>query len=387
VTPAARAAAAIAVLDDWQAGKPAEQALTNWARGARYAGSKDRAAVRDLVYDVLRARGSCARLGGGKDGRALILGLCRLQGTDPEHVFTGDAYGPPALRPDELAGFTDPALVDPQDDVPQWLLDRLAERAGANLPALLAALLARAPLYLRVNTHKTTPEACITQLAAEGVTAVADPRAATALEVTSGARQVKSTAAYRDGLIEPQDLSVQRAVLAVDWPKGAILDYCAGGGGKSLAIAALTGQRIAAHDAAPQRMADLPLRAARAGAMIDIVRTEGLVQSGPFAAVLCDVPCSGSGTWRRDPAAKWRLTPARLDGLVALQAEILDAAAALIAPGGQLVYMTCSLFQAENAAQIAAFLTRHPGWHCLSEGYDTPLTASDGFYHAVLRAP
>ena len=212
-------------------------------------------------------------------------------------------------------------------------------------------------------------------------------RAATALAVTSGARQVKSTAAYSDGLIEPQDLSVQRAVLAVDWPKGAILDYCAGGGGKSLAIAALTGQRIAAHDAAPQRMTDLPRRAARAGAMIDIVRTEALVQSGPFAAVLCDVPCSGSGTWRRDPEAKWRLTSARLDGLVALQAEILDAAAALIAPGGQLVYMTCSLFLAENAAQIAAFLTRHPGWHCLSEGFDTPLTASDGFYHAVLRAP
>ena len=387
MTPAARAAAAIAVLDDWQAGKPAEQALTNWARGARYAGSKDQAAVRDLVYDVLRARGSCARLGGGSDGRALILGLNRLQGVDPEGIFTGDAYSAAVLRPDELAGCADRALVDPQDDVPAWLVDRLARRAGGDLARLLAALHDRAPLYLRVNTRKVTREACLADLAAHGITAIADPRAATALEVTSGARQVKSTPAYRDGWIEPQDLSVQRAVLVVDWPKGPILDYCAGGGGKTLAIAALTGLRVTAHDAAPGRMADLPIRAARAGAVIDMCRTEDLPRAGRFAAVLCDVPCSGSGTWRRDPEAKWRLTSARLAELVKLQSDILDHAAKLVRPDGQLVYMTCSLFHDENEAQIAAFLARHQGWRCDAQAIETPLSASDGFFHAVLRAP
>ncbi|WP_439137731.1 RsmB/NOP family class I SAM-dependent RNA methyltransferase [Roseicyclus sp.] len=387
MTPAARAAAAIAVLDDWLSGQAAEQALTNWARGARYAGSKDRAAVRDLVYDVLRARESCARLGGGGDGRALILGLTRLQGIDPETIFTGDGYAAPVLLRDELAQAVDRDGADPQHDVPAWLLDHVTQRAGDALPALLAALRMRAPLYLRVNTRKTTREDCIAHLASQGITAEAEPRAATAILVTSGARQVKSTQAYREGWIEPQDLSVQRAVLAVDWPSGPILDYCAGGGGKSLAIAALTGQRMWAHDAAPRRMADLPIRAARAGAAIDLLGRDALHQTGPFAAVLCDVPCSGSGTWRRDPEAKWRLTPARLAELVALQAEILDAAMALVAPGGQLVYMTCSLFHAENEAQIAAFCARNPDWRREMEGVATPLTASDGFYHAVLRAP
>lgn len=387
MTPSARAAAAIVVLDDWLSGQAAEQALTNWSRGARYAGSKDRAAVRDLVYDVLRTRESCARLGGGGDGRALILGLTRLQGIDPETIFTGDGYGAAALRPDELAQAFDRDVVDPQHDVPAWLLEHVAQRAGNALPVLLAALQLRAPLYLRVNTRKTTREACIAYFASQGIIAQADDRAATAILVTSGARQVKSTQAYRDGWVEPQDLSVQRAVLSVDWPAGPILDYCAGGGGKSLAIAALTGRRLWAHDASPRRMADLPVRAARAGAAIDLLGPDALHQTGPFAAVLCDVPCSGSGTWRRDPEAKWRLTPARLADLVALQAEILDTASALVAPGGQLVYMTCSLFHAENEAQIAAFCARHPDWRREIEGVETPLTASDGFYHAVLRAP
>jgi 16S rRNA (cytosine967-C5)-methyltransferase len=387
MTPAARAEAAIALLDGWLSGASAEQALTNWARNARYAGSKDRAAVRDLVYDALRARGSCAHLGGGADGRGLILGLIRLQGGDPRAIFTGGPYAPAALRPEEEALLAQSAQADPGLDVPAWLIGRLEARAGADLPALLAAFHARAPLYLRVNQRKTTPEAVIAHLAGQGIVAQADPRAVTALAVSSGGRQVKTTQAYRDGWIEPQDLSVQRAVLAVDWPAGPILDYCAGGGGKALAIAALTGRAVSAHDADPRRMRDLPQRAARAGAKVTMLASADLARFGPYACVLCDVPCSGSGTWRRDPEAKWRLTPARLSELVALQADILTRAARLVRPGGQLVYMTCSLFHDENEAQIAAFLAAHAGWHAAGAGVETPLSASDGFYHAVLRAP
>lgn len=386
MTPGARAAAAIAVLDDWLAGQAAERALTNWARAARYAGAKDRAAVRDLVFDVLRARGSCARLGGGDDGRALILGLARLQGRAPETLFTGGAYGAASLSEREAVIHADPDALDPRADVPEWLLDHLAQRMGDDLHDLLAAMRGRAPLYLRVNTRRVTRADCIAALAAEGVVAEAEPSADTALAVRAGARKVRATAAYRDGLVEPQDLSVQRAVLAVDWPRGPILDYCAGGGGKALAIAALTGLPITAHDAAPQRMVDLPPRAARAGAAVTIVDGAALARAGVFEAVLCDVPCSGSGTWRRDPEGKWRLTPARLLALTRLQAEILDAAAAHVGPGGRLVYMTCSLFPVENELQVAAFLARHPGWRCVAEGCDTPLSASDGFYHAVLCA-
>jgi 16S rRNA (cytosine967-C5)-methyltransferase len=137
----------------------------------------------------------------------------------------------------------------------------------------------------------------------------------------------------------------------------------------------------AAHDADPRRMADLGPRSARAGARIE---TWG--GKGQFDVVLCDVPCSGSGTWRRDPEAKWRLTPEGLAKLTALQAKILDEASRHVRPGGALVYMTCSLFEAENEGQIAAFLARRPGWSCTLQGIETPLSASDGFFHAVLQA-
>lgn len=385
MTPGARVQAAITVLDSWLAGAPVEQALTNWARGARYAGSGDRAAVRDYVYDVLRARGSCAALGGGETGRALILGLVRLQGAEPSALFTGAGHAPDLLS--EAETMPPDTVPDPAADVPDWTLPLLADRVGNDLPLLLDSFRRRAPLYLRVNRRRATRAETIDRLAAEGITATADPRAETALAVTSGARRVKSSDVHADGWVEPQDLSVQRALAAVDWPAGRILDYCAGGGGKALAIADATDARILAHDAAPRRMADLPGRASRAGVRIDIVETTALVHNAAFDAVLCDVPCSGSGTWRRDPEAKWRLTPARLADLEQVQATILSEAAPLVASGGRLVYMTCSLFAAENEVQVARYLDAHPGWTLAGQGADTPLTASDGFFHAVFRAP
>lgn len=385
MTPGARVAAAMPVLDAWSEGAPVEQSLTNWARGARYAGSGDRVAVRDHVYDVLRAKGSCAALGQGETGRALMLGLLRLQGVDPASLFTGDGHAPEPLDAAEAAA--PDVAPDPEADVPGWTLPLLAERLGDDLPDLLHRFRHRAPLYLRVTRRKATRAEALDRLAAEGISATPDPHADTALEVTSGARRVKSSDVFADGWVEPQDLSVQRALASVDWPNGRILDYCAGGGGKALAISDATEAKVFAHDAAPRRMADLPGRAARAGVGIDTLDTAALPAAAPFDAVLCDVPCSGSGTWRRDPEAKWRLSPTRLAELEEVQATILAEAAPLVAPGGLLVYMTCSLFTAENEAQAARFIAAHPGWMLERDGVDTPLTASDGFYHAILRAP
>jgi 16S rRNA (cytosine967-C5)-methyltransferase len=385
MTPGARAQAAIAVLDAWISGAPAEQALTNWARGARYAGSGDRRAVRDLVYDALRARQSCAALGQAETGRGLIIGLLRLQGLDPATLFTGEGHAPAPLSAHEAA--RPMTSTERLPDVPDWTLPLLAERAGADLPALLESFRQRAPLFLRVNLRKASRAQAIARLAAEGIVAVPDPRAATALEVTSGARRVKSSDVFADGWVEPQDLSVQIALAAIDWPEGRVLDYCAGGGGKALAIADACDARIIAHDAAPRRMVDLPVRAARAGVAIEIADRAALADAGPFDAVLCDVPCSGSGTWRRDPEAKWRLTPERLADLERTQAEILTDAMRRVVPGGLLVYMTCSLFAAENEAQIARFLSAHPDWRLERQGAETPLSASDGVFHAALRAP
>jgi 16S rRNA (cytosine967-C5)-methyltransferase len=363
---------------------PVEQALTNWARGARYAGSGDRSVVRDHVYDVLRARGSCAALGRGETGRALVLGLIRLQGGDPDVLFTGQGHAPEPLTGEErLPGPTPGATAD----VPGWTLPLFEARMGADLADLLLSFRERAPLYLRVNLRRTSREAAMIGLAQDGIAAEAVPGCATALLVKEGARRVKSSGAFRDGLVEPQDLSVQRALAAVAWPAGRILDYCAGGGGKALAIADATGAQVFAHDAAPRRMADLAPRAARAGVVIDQIDTRVLARQAPFDAVLCDVPCSGSGTWRRDPEAKWRLTPERLSELERVQARILSDAGALVAPAGLLVYMTCSLFHAENERQVEQFLAAHPGWHLEGMGTQTPLNASDGFFQASLRAP
>ncbi|GAA5069043.1 RsmB/NOP family class I SAM-dependent RNA methyltransferase [[Roseibacterium] beibuensis] len=382
MTPGARISAAIAVLDDWRGGTPVEQALTRWARGARYAGSKDRAAVRDHVYDALRRAESCAQMGGGRDGRAMMLGLLRLQGRDPAELFTGDGHAPAPLSAAQAEAPSQ--APSPECDIPDWLRAPVSDQVD-DPEALFASFAHRAPLWLRVNLRRATPEAVVASLAADGVTARTTPLCTTALEVTEGERALRRAAAYLDGVVEPQDLSVQRALDRVDWPgQGRILDYCAGGGGKALALADRSDAAIFAHDANPGRMADLGPRAARAGVSIRQVATAGLEGHAPFDAVLCDVPCSGSGTWRRDPEAKWRLTPARLDKLCATQDAILVAAARLVGAQGRLVYMTCSLLRVENEDRIDAFLARHPGWRLEHQGRDTPLTASDGFFCASL---
>jgi 16S rRNA (cytosine967-C5)-methyltransferase len=384
MTPAARYAAAIDVLDVWLSGTALDRALTGWARGARYAGSKDRAAVRDHVFDVLRCRGSAAHLGGGETGRALVLGLLRLQGIDPASVFTGDGHAPPVLSVAE-AGYA-PGAAPLGMDIPAWTSPMLSARMAGDLDALLEAFQTRAPVYLRVNTRLADRETAQATLAADGVTATPDPEVHTALRVTDGARRINRTQAYLDGWVELQDLSVQAAVNAVPWPtQGRILDYCAGGGGKSLAISPRVAARVFAHDADPRRMTDLAARADRAGAAIAGLATAELARHAPYDAVLCDVPCSGSGTWRRDPEAKWNLTPDRLSALTLTQDGILDAAAALVAPHGLLVYMTCSLFHPENEDRIAAFCARSPEWVVETQRIDTPLSLSDGFFTAVLR--
>ena len=330
--------------------------------------------MRDHVYDILRQRGVCAQLGGGEDARALIVGLARLSGWG-EEVFSGDGYGPTALTAPEAVLFAEPARPERHRDTPAWLRATLVKE-HPDWPLIEAAFSARAPAYLRVNLARTTRAAARSSLAGDGVE-TRDAACATALEVTQGAPRLMQSAAFQSGLVEPQDLSVQQALARVDWPHGRVLDYCAGGGGKALAIADLIGRPVDIHDSDPGRMADAAVRAKRAG-----VRLHQVAQPvPPYDLVLADVPCSGSGTWRRDPEAKWRFTPERLAALLALQSEILDRAATLT---GRLVYMTCSLLAAENGAQVGAFLERHPGWKCTLSQMFTPLDSSDGFFVAEL---
>jgi 16S rRNA (cytosine967-C5)-methyltransferase len=394
MTPAARLSAAIDLLDAVLAGEPAERALTRWARASRFAGSKDRAAVRDLVYDALRRRRSLAWAGGAETGRAILLAHQAAEGAELDALCTGAGFDPAPLEPAERTRLAapPPPLSDPvRLDYPDFLDAPLRAALGRGFEPVLAAMQARAPVDLRVNTLKTTPGAALVVLARDGVQAEPHPLAPEALRVIANPRAVAASRAYSQGMVELQDVSSQAvAAFCGARPGMRVLDFCAGGGGKTLALAAAMAGRgeLLAWDANPRRMADLPERAGRAGAAVRILEPEELDRLGPVCdLVLVDAPCSGTGAWRRKPEGKWRLTPAELAGFPPLQDAILDAASAHLRPGGRLVYATCSLLRAENEERVAAFLARRPDWTPDGARRLSPLDGGDGFYVARLRAP
>lgn len=386
MTPSARISAAIAVLDQVLAGTPAEAALIRWSRDSRFAGSGDRAAVRDLVFDSLRRLRSRAALGGAFTGRGVMLGMLAEAGADPAAIFTGARFAPEPLDGVEAAHLADrPDLSRAEAlDLPDWLMEPLEQSLGTQFQEVMNLMRDRAPVWLRVNEARATPAAVRAQLLREGITTEPAPSHGAALRVTDGARRVAGSGAMAEGLIELQDLSSQLAAAALPLAPGQrVLDYCAGGGGKVLALAGREpGAHYTAHDANPARMRDLPARAARAGASIALAGDGKL--TGTFDLVLVDAPCSGSGTWRRTPDAKWRLTPDRLAELIDLQSEILDRAAPFVAAGGALAYMTCSLLEAENGAAIDGFLARNPDFSQRWHRRYLPPEASDGFFAALL---
>ncbi|MEO6301066.1 MAG: RsmB/NOP family class I SAM-dependent RNA methyltransferase [Paracoccaceae bacterium] len=379
MTPAARLSAAIEVLDRILAGAPAEQALTGWGRANRFAGSGDRYALRDLVFEALRCRRSFAALGGSESGRGLILGSLRAAGTEPATMFTGVAHAPTPVQSDEVG--RDPELLEALDCT-EWLAPRLQSSLGEDFAPVMMTLRQRAPVFLRVNARNATRDVAMRSLSDEGITTRNCDWVNTALEVTGNARKIQTSAAYVTGVVELQDASSQAVVAALDLQDGTrVLDYCAGGGGKTLAMAAF-GVIPDAHDANPSRMRDLPARAARAGAKVSLIKNPTV--SEPYDLILADVPCSGSGSWRRDPQGKWALTEAKLNDLIKLQAQILDSVLAFVKPGGVLAYATCSLLADENEAQVADFIARHPDWRLMDQRRFSPLHGGDGFFLARL---
>ena len=383
MTPGARVAAAIGVLDAVLDGQPAEQALTGWARGARYAGSGDRAAVRDHVFQALRCRRSYACLGGAETGRGLMIGALREAGSDPDMLFTGAGHAPPPLDAAERQGGRAPESDGERMDLPDWLVEEFRSSLGDGAEAAAQALRQRAPVILRVNERINSVPQAIEKLSQEDIKAEPVAIAPTALRVIGNARRVARSAAYLDGAVELQDGSSQAAMATLDVPAGArVLDYCAGGGGKVLALAARAEATWYAHDADAGRMKDLPARAARARVQVNCLAPGQAARHAPYDLVLCDVPCSGSGTWRRAPDAKWRLDPDRLAELTRLQLAILQEAAALVAPGGELAYATCSLLCPENEGLIKKFTEETAGWQCFFTARWPVSDEGDGFFLA-----
>ncbi|WP_171183154.1 RsmB/NOP family class I SAM-dependent RNA methyltransferase [Ruegeria sp. HKCCC2117] len=383
MTPAARVQAAIEILDEILIGAPVEKALTGWARRSRFAGSKDRAAVRDHVFDALRCQRSFAALGGGHSGRGLMIGATRAQGGDTAAIFTGDRHAPDPVQPSEtVRAFRSDAE---RLDIPEWLWPRFSASLGSETPAVAEALQLRAPVHLRVNLLKADAASAIAALQADGVTAQPHAFCTTALEVTEGERKIAQGRAYQDGLVELQDAASQAVVAALELQPGMrVLDFCAGGGGKSLALAAFNGVQVFAHDVNAARMRDLPARAKRAGAHVKILTSKELDEQEPFDIVLADAPCSGSGSWRRAPAGKWALTEERLQDLTQIQSGILQNTTALVRKGGVFAYATCSVLTDENGAIVDSFLARNPEWAETFRKSWQVAHGSDGFFTAHL---
>ncbi len=365
MTPSARLAAAASILDTLDLTRLVDPQLKAWARQNRFAGSGDRRAIADRIYTVLRRRRSSAAQGGAETGRALVLGSLVTEdglGVDQISDICSGSYGLDPLSADERRALSSKPVPDSPGaelDWPDWLYPQAEHVFGASIAAELDALRQRAPLDLRVNTLRATRSEVIANLQDEtGISAEPVGIAETALRLPSATRILQSRA-FEEGLIEPQDAASQAvALFARAEPDKRVLDFCAGAGGKTLALAAQMQNRgeLIAHDVDPRRMQDIPNRAARVG--VDIIRRAAIagLTEGRFDTVLVDAPCSGSGSWRRDPLGKWRLTDDRLAELHSAQREALSQAAAYVRQGGRLTYATCSVLPSENSGQVAYFL-------------------------------
>jgi 16S rRNA (cytosine967-C5)-methyltransferase len=378
---AGRVAAAIAVLSDMEERhKPARLALKSWGEASRFAGAKDRAFVSGLVLDALRRRRSLAWMIGEDGPRAVVLGALRYAWDWPvERIAEAAAeepHGPGPLTETETAGLTAPkpladAPAPVRGDYPDWLEPSMTRVFGETRADEAVAMAVRAPVDLRVNTIKSDAPRTLKALAsvgAEPAGMMIDALRIAAPEASERAGSAEAEPAFAKGWFEVQDLGSQIAAAAAgDIAGKQVLDLCAGGGGKTLALAAAMGSKgqIYAYDSEARRLSDTVTRSQRAGVRNLQVRSPSdpaaLTElEGKMDCVFVDAPCTGSGTWRRHPDAKWRLTEAQLERRIEEQNAILSQAAAYLKPKGRLVFVTCSLFAEENEDRVAAFLAEHP---------------------------
>lgn len=421
-----RIAAAIEVLEAMaQTHRPASEALRDWGQTHRFAGSGDRAAIGNLVYDALRNKASHAYAMGGDSARNLVLSVAvRDWGENAEALSAGfaeDRHGPEPLTSDELTRLTAPdPLTDAPDhvraDIPEWIVPSFTRVFGDRLVAEGQTMTGRPPLDLRVNSLKSDREKVLKAL--KRVSPLPTAIAPHGLRIAAGQRDartpnVQADEAYLKGRFEVQDEGSQIVAMLCGVQTGEqVLDLCAGAGGKTLAMAAAMDNKgqIFAYDADRSRLAPIYDRLKRNGARNVQVRApeDGALDDliGKMDAVVVDAPCTGTGTWRRRPDTKWKLTPDQLALRTSEQDAVLEEAAKYVRPGGRLVYITCSMLPEENDDRVSAFLAKTPEYACRSpqqvwsdvftDTTPTPIftdhgvlltpatTGTDGFFCAVL---
>jgi 16S rRNA (cytosine967-C5)-methyltransferase len=379
MTPAARAAAAIEVLTDIDSRRrPAADAMKDWGLSHRFAGSGDRAAISALVYDALRRKSSSAWIMGEPSPRAEVLGALRQTrdlGVEAiAALFTGEGHASAKLAEGEIARLTAADLSGAPShvvgDFPEWLAPQFEASFGALAAEEGRALAERAPVDLRVNTLRATRDKALAALAhlSPEPTPFSPVGLRIAMRPDGRAPPLASDPAYVKGLIELQDEGSQLAALLAEAKPGMqVLDLCAGAGGKTLALAAAMENQgqIYAADPDSRRLAPIFARLARSGARnVQVRAPKGQADvladlDGRCDLVLIDAPCTGSGAWRRNPDAKWRIRPGALEQRIKDQDETLESALRFVKPGGRIVYVTCSVLRAENEDRIAEFMRRH----------------------------
>ena len=400
---------AIEILDGLAGtGQPTDRFLKDWFRSRRFAGSGDRRAIAEQVFSVQRRRAQLAHRMGSDAPRALVIAALVEAGGEVEALFTG-GYGPAPLSDAEraaIAAVPAPAPAWVVGEYPAWLEPELLRAFGDDLAPEMAALIPRAPVDLRVNTLKATRDEVLAALEKDGVAAAPTPYAPHGIRIAQEAPALARSLLFESGAFEFQDEAAQIASVLCDArPEMRVLDLAAGAGGKSLALAAAMQNRgeILACDVRGEALFELEKRAARAGAaIIETLPLDPGQPQGAFDLVLVDAPCSGSGTWRRQPELRWRLTPERLAELTGVQDRLLDRAAGLVKPGGRLVYATCSILPSENQDRALVFRARRPDFSALNMRESWPqtavppglgpdfrasprLTGTDGFYCAGFR--
>ena len=410
----ARLQAVVEILDGLgDTAMPADRFIREFFRARRYAGSGDRAAIAELVFAIQRRRALLAWRMHGDDPRRLVIGMLVMEGLMADEIaalFDGSQYAPPPLSEDERAAIAASPSGEPPQHVhgeyPEWLERELHRAFGDDVLSEMQAMQSRASIDLRANTLATTRDALAAALRDEGFAVAPVSYSPWGLRLPPGEGSAKLSASpqFASGAFEFQDEAAQiAALLCAAKPGQRVLDYAAGAGGKTLALAAAMQNQgeITVLDSDPARLAMFFPRARRAGVTI----ADANLLHSKFDIVLLDSPCSGTGTWRRQPEQRWRLTPERLAELIALQDRLLAEASPFVSPGGRLVYATCSLLPSENDDRIAAFLAAHSDFSSVSAtdiwrsetaaapppGMDQVFRASprqtgtDGFFTAILQ--
>ena len=378
----------IEILDTYLNEAKIDFVLRKWAIKHRFAGSSDRRKIKDIIFDIIRQKKSCEHVGGGFSGRNLLIGYLKLKGTELSSVFDNSKFGPEELTIKEQninVDFSNLSNIY-ELDFPSWLIPILRRSLLNEFSNVVKALRNRSHIQLRVNLKKISRLNAMKKLQKNNIECEINELCSTALNVLNGAQHILTSPCFENGFVELQDAGSQLVseLIEINY-NDKVLDMCAGAGGKSLSIScgAELDATYFAWDINFDRMKDIDARSKRAGVKIEKVIK--LSSKSFYNKIIIDAPCSGSGSWRRDPEGKWRLDEDILDNYVKTQRELILKGLKLLAPRGQILYITCSILDIENGKLIDDLISSVLSLKLVRSISLVPSSKSDGFYGAVLE--